>query len=82
MEEYPWMDRIGSIQAGIDLLSDLGWNINIIQHDSSWFVRSGEKPIFHTDDRTAIDTFLYGMALSYSVVPETILDQFRREIAD
>jgi len=44
LEEYIWMDRIGSIQAGIDLLNGLGWNINIIQHESSWFVRSGESP--------------------------------------
>ncbi|NJL54414.1 MAG: hypothetical protein HC876_22180 [Chloroflexaceae bacterium] len=82
MQEFLWMDRIGTMQSGIDMLDSLGWDISTFYDGSFWFVRAGEKPIFRAASRESVDAFLYGMALSYSVVPQTVLDQFRQEMAD
>ena len=40
----------------------------------------GEKPIFCTDSREAVDAFLYGLGLAYSVLPEPVFEQLKEEV--
>jgi hypothetical protein len=80
MQELRWIAHIGSIEKGIDLANELYWNITVAQSGQSWLVQSGDSVIFVTDNRNAVDAFLYGLALAYSVMPEHIFEMFREEL--
>jgi hypothetical protein len=77
--ELAWLDRIGSIDRGIELINRVGWNIIVGESNGRWYVQSGEKIILVASSRRAVDTFLYGMALAYSVLPEPIIEKLREE---
>jgi len=79
MQELRWMEPLPShtLEGGIGLLQELKWNLKITQSDAGWFVNAGHIKLLKTSSREALDAFLYGMALAYSVMPSAILDQFR-----
>lgn len=68
----------GSFEGGVNLISDLKWNLEIREKDDSWVVNAGHKTLLKTTSREAVDAFLYGMALAYAAIPEKILSQFRQ----
>lgn len=79
MQEMPWLEtHVGSIQAGIELVNQFYWGLNIIEADQKWYVISGDQTIFLADSREAVDAFLYGMSLAYSVIPD--IDRLREEV--
>lgn len=86
MQEMPWLKEHvvgGTLEGGVALVNSLGWNLTVSRSEDKqmWWVYAGEKPILKTDSREAVDALLYGMALSYSVLPEPLLAQIRREYA-
>ena len=40
----------------------------------------GESLILQTDSKEAVDAFLYGLGLAYSVLPESVFEQLRAEV--
>ena len=81
MQELTWMDHVvgGTLESGIDLASRLGWDISVTDNGRQWQVWAGDQVILQTDSRQAVESFLYGMALSYSILPEPILARIREE---
>jgi hypothetical protein len=79
-QEMQWLDsHVGSIQAGVALINRLGWNIEVRDNEHKWFVLAGEKVVFAADTQDAVDAFLYGMALAYSILPDSIIETVRKE---
>ncbi len=80
MLQMKWIDRLpsGKLEGGVALLNQLKWNITAEQDGSDWVVFAGHKVLLKTSIHEAVDTFLYGMALAYSVLPEPILKEFQR----
>ncbi len=79
-QEMQWLDsHLGSIKAGMALINRLGWNIEVKDKEHKWFVLAGEKVVFAADTRDAVDAFLYGMALAYSMLPDSIIETVRKE---
>jgi hypothetical protein len=79
-QEMHWLDtHIGSIDEGLQLVNRLGWNIEVKDKEHKWFVLAGEKVILTADNRDAIDAFLYGMALAYSILPDTVIENLRTD---
>lgn len=74
-QELMWLDHVGSIKDGIELINELGWNITI----QNGFVLAGDQAIFKSDSKDAIDAFIYGMALAYSVIPEDIFGILKKQ---
>jgi hypothetical protein len=50
------------------------------QRGQLWMVTAGDPVIFVADNRPAVDSFLYGLALAYSVLPDHLIDTFREEM--
>jgi hypothetical protein len=82
MQELRWIDHIGSIENGVQLVNRFLWNITVGQRDQLWLVAAGDSVIFVADNRPAVDAFLYGMALAYSVLPDHLIDTFRQEMRE
>ena len=82
MQELLWMDdyHVSSIEECIEFANQLYWNITLAEAGGKWAVLSGEKAIFCADNREAVDAFLYGMGLAYSVIPPHIVDQLKKEL--
>lgn len=80
MQQLKWLDRLPdqTLEGGVSLLNDLKCNLDIKQIENTWHVGAGHKGLLETSSREAVDAFLYGMALAYSVLPEPIFEQFRK----
>lgn len=75
-----WLDsHVGSMEAGIELINNLGWNISIKNINNKWFVLAGDKPILSSDGQEEITTFLYGMSLAYSILSDDMIKDLKRE---
>lgn len=83
MLELAWLDHVagGTLESGMEYVNSVGWNLAYWEHNGQWYITAGETLLLSTDSREAVDAFLYGMALSYSVIPENILNLFREEIS-
>ena len=67
-----------NLEGAVDLLNQLKWNIRVAESENTHSVAGGHKLLLKTSSREAVDAFLYGLALAYSVLPKPILDQFRK----
>ena len=55
------------------------WYIEVVEGTNHWTVIAGEKAIFSADTREAVDAFIYGMALAYSVFPQEYIDHYVKD---
>jgi hypothetical protein len=75
-QELSWLDsHIGSLEEGVRRINELGWYITV--HNG--IVIAGEHIIFKSDSKDAVEAFLYGMALAYSVLPVDLIDILEKE---
>ncbi len=79
MFEFYYQGRVGSLERAVHLCNLLGWNIKIAEDGGKWTVYTGEKPLFSSESRENIDSFLYGMALAYSAFPQEYIEKFRED---
>jgi len=80
MQKLGWIDHLPNktLDGGVELLNELAWNIAVEKIGEVWYVKGGECILLSTSSRDAVDAFLYGMALAYSVLPEDLLNKFRK----
>ncbi|MBN8592591.1 MAG: hypothetical protein J0M33_12575 [Anaerolineae bacterium] len=72
--------HIGSMEQGIELINLLGWNISTKDGADSTFVLAGDQPIFASDSQEQVTSFIYGMALAYSILPNEVIHKLRKEV--
>jgi|HubBroStandDraft_6_1064221.scaffolds.fasta_scaffold35565_3 hypothetical protein len=80
MQELSMIDQVPghSIDGAVRLLNELKWSISVTETNGTWSVAAGHKLVLKTSSRETVDAFLYGLALAYSVLPKSILEQFRK----
>jgi hypothetical protein len=78
-QDLIWIDRIGSLDAGVKLINEIGWTLKFGETNGRWYIQSGEKVIFSADTPRAVEAVLYGMALAYSVLPSSYIESLRDE---
>ncbi len=82
MQELLWMKEsngLSSIQDCINFANRFLWNLSVVQGESGTIaVLAGNQAIFAADNAPALEAFLYGMGLAYSVMPRHISEEFRR----
>ena len=71
-----------SLDGALGLLSQLKWNVSLKKQGDSWLVFGGEKCLLKSSSEEAAQAFIYGLALAYGVMPDTILEQVRRQAQD
>jgi hypothetical protein len=80
LQELCWID-LYPIDYGLERGNELYWNITTFQgSDNHWHVKGGEKVIFKTDSKEALDAFLYGFSLAYNVLPPEAFDVLKEEV--
>jgi hypothetical protein len=80
VQELKWLEVLPeqSLEAGIRLLKELGWNLQVREIDGFFFVNSGHTVLLKTSTRESVDALLYGMAISFSTLPESALHAVRK----
>ena len=77
-----WLDEHhvykGSLQGAIERANQLYLKLSVAEK-GEWFVHSGEDLIFKSDSREALDAFLYGLGLAYSL-PEEVFEVLREQV--
>ncbi len=76
--------HLGSLDKAIEYANRFFWYLSIAERgegsDRRWFVFGGDKVIFCADSREAVDAFLYGMGLAYSVLPGKYAAQLKDDL--
>jgi hypothetical protein len=72
MQTSDWLEgQFGSIESAVQMLNeDFCWDINIVEIQKQFIVKSGETMIFSCKSHQELEAFLYGMGLSIKGVPE------------
>jgi hypothetical protein len=84
MQELRWLEVLPehSLDAGIKLLKELGWYLEVREMDGSYFVNAGHVVLLKTSSKEAVEALLYGMAISFSTLPKgalKIVREFAKE---
>jgi hypothetical protein len=76
MQELAMMREIPgqSLEGAVRFLSELKWEIRVVESGDVLSVGAGHRLLLKTSSRDAVDAFLYGVALAYSLLPRPILD--------
>jgi hypothetical protein len=69
-----------TIEEGLKVLERVYWLIKVKQSKGTWNVYAGEALIFSTDSQEALSAFLYGLALTYVSMDQSIFESIRNEI--
>ena len=78
MQTLDWLEsHVGDLDQAIALANQYHWNLTIVEHDDRCFVKGGEKVLFSSKSKEALQAFLYGMGLAYSVIPDELTTRFR-----
>jgi hypothetical protein len=78
MGRFLWVEYFDDWQNAIDILNDLAWNLSWKEHNGRWHLWGGDQKIFVSDTEGEFQAFLCGMALSFAVLPDSILEQIRQ----
>jgi hypothetical protein len=84
MQELKWLEVLPeqSLEAGVRLLKELGWNLQVREIDGFLFVNSGHTILMKTSTKESVEALLYGMAISFSTLPEKALQEVRRFVKE
>jgi hypothetical protein len=84
MIEFRYIEHLpgSSLEGGLELLKSLEWHISYKQVGDTWWIWAGDQWVFKTDSRDTMEAFLYGMALSYAVLPDNILESIRQLVGE
>lgn len=82
MQELLWMKEsngLATIEDCIKFANRFLWNLSVVRGESGTVaVLAGDQPIFAADNVPALEAFLYGMGLAYSVMPRHMSEEFRK----
>ena len=80
MQERSFLpSHIGSEKEITEIINKFHWNISCEKSGNLWIVKGGEKVLLRTDSHESLDAFLYGMALAYSVLPQSTVEHFAEQ---
>lgn len=71
-----------SLDAAVEFLKGLGWHFQVREVEGFLFVNSGHTVLLKTTSRESVEAFLYGMAISFSTLPEKALQEVRRFVKE
>jgi hypothetical protein len=81
MSEYKfhWLEsHLESLDKAQEIANEFLWNITIVKREETWIVYSGDRKLLSSTDRNVVDAFLYGLGLSYAVIPEPYHSELKK----
>ena len=84
MLESKWLDVIphGNVDGAIEFLKTLSWNISLTQQNGKWQAWAGDHVLAAVDSEAELEAFLIGMTIGLAVLPDTILAQIKKLVAE
>ncbi len=74
-----------TIEAAIAIINELGWHLRLVQGaDEKWYIGSGEDGsfLFVSDQRSEVEAFIFGMALTLATVPGDIYNEISKNFRE
>lgn len=71
----------GTLAGAMDLLDTLWWHIQVVRAGERWIVTAGEQRLLVASSEEEANSFIYGLALPYALMPDDIRDELRRRFA-
>lgn len=85
MHTMNWLEtHIGAIDAAVALINGFYWNLDANGDDGGWYLLGGydDKHILYSaTSEDEIESFIYGMALAYVVLPETLRERLLVDVS-
>ena len=72
----------GALEGGIDLANRLDWGLTVRMAGEEYVVSSGDEPILRTESKDALQAFIYGLGLAYSVLPEELFQSLEAAVGN
>jgi hypothetical protein len=68
--------------AAYQNIDKFAWNVLVAEEENRWAVYAGkgETLIFSSSDKGAVDAFIYGMGLAYSIFPDEFVEKFMKHV--
>jgi len=84
MQELKWLEGLPdqSLEAGMKLAKELGWNLRVREIDGFLFVNTGHIVLLKTTSREAVEALLYGIAISMTTLPPRAQEEVRRFVRE
>jgi hypothetical protein len=69
LQELKWLEELPeqSLEGGVKLLKEFGWNLQVREMDGFFFVNAGHIVLLRTSTRESVHALLYGMAVCLSM---------------
>lgn len=65
----------GELLGGIELANRMDWGLSLQLSGEDWVVSSGGEPIYTTDCKKSLQSFVYGLGLAYAILPRELFDE-------
>jgi hypothetical protein len=72
----------GSLEGGIELANRLDWGLSVQRSGDDYVVSSGNEPILRTENKDALQSFIYGLGLAYAVLPEKLFVSLEKALGE
>jgi hypothetical protein len=84
VQELKWLEVLPqhSLDAAVESLKELGWHLQVREVDGVFVVNSGHTVLLKTTSLESVEALLYGMAISFSTLPEKALQEVRRFVKE
>ncbi len=85
MNELLMLERYfpeGNLEGGIGLANRLDWELTVTMAGDSYVVTSGDEPIIRTDDKDALQSFIYGLGLAYAILPDELFSNLEQALKE
>ena len=64
----------GNLEGGIELANRLDWGLSVKMAGDAYVVTSGDEPILRTENKDALQSFIYGLGLAYAILPDVLFN--------
>jgi hypothetical protein len=72
----------GNLEGGIELANRLDWGLTVKVAGDSYVVTSGDEPILRTDEKDALQSFIYGLGLAYAILPDELFSTLEQALKE
>ena len=77
-----FLDHLENLEKAQEIANEFLWNITVAKREETWIVYAGDRKLVSSTDKAIVEAFLYGLALSYSVIPEPFYSQLKKDLHD
>jgi hypothetical protein len=84
MVKSDWLRNVpgGTLEGGIGFLNSLSWFIECGKYGEQWRAYAGEGLLVEVNTKDELEAFIIGMTIGLAVLPDRILEDIRKLVAE